>query len=91
MKLVWSENSWADYEYWCENDAGIAEKIREMIKETKRTPFIGKGKPEPLKGDLTGFWSRRITGDHRFVYKVSGKGTDQKLEVLTCRYHYKKS
>lgn len=90
MKLMWTENAWADFEFWCDSDVRTAEKIRDLIKETKRTPFKGKGKPEPLKGDLAGFWSRRITGDHRFVYRVSGSGADQKIEVLTCRYHYTK-
>ena len=59
-----------------------------MIKEAKRTPFQGIGKPEPLKGDLKGWWSRRITGDHRLVYRVAGKDDDQRLEIAACRYHY---
>jgi toxin YoeB len=55
-----------------------------------RTPFAGIGKPEPLRGPYTGFWSRRITDEHRLVYRVSGKGADQQLEIAQCRYHYRR-
>lgn len=61
MKLIWSEESWDDYLYWQETDKRIVKKINELIKDTRRTPFEGKGKPEPLKHNLSGFWSRRIT------------------------------
>ncbi|MFL6971555.1 MAG: Txe/YoeB family addiction module toxin, partial [Xanthobacteraceae bacterium] len=59
-----------------------------LIKDTGRTPFKGIGKPEPLKHDLVGWWSRRITGEHRLVYRVYGKPPKQILEVIQCRYHY---
>ncbi|WP_419772689.1 Txe/YoeB family addiction module toxin [Escherichia coli] len=70
MKLIWSEESWDDYLYWQETDKRIVKKINELIKDTRRTPFEGKGKPEPLKHNLSGFWSRRITEEHRLVYAV---------------------
>ncbi|MFP9230863.1 Txe/YoeB family addiction module toxin [Pectobacterium cacticida] len=89
MKLLWTENAWQDYLYWQENDPGMVTKINDLIKDTKRSPFKGLGKPEPLKGDLSGFWSRRISGEHRFVYRVSGKGEAQQLDVVQCRFHYK--
>ena len=90
MKLVWTPNAWEEYEFWLQNDMKMVEKINDLIRNTKRTPFAGLGKPEPLKGDLAGFWSRRITGDHRMVYRVSGTGIAQNLEVIQCRYHYEK-
>ncbi|HKG07283.1 MAG TPA: Txe/YoeB family addiction module toxin [Pedobacter sp.] len=91
MKLEFTENGWEDFEYWLENDSAVAEKIRELLKSIKSSPFVGIGKPEPLKHDLKGFWSRRITGEHRLVYEVSGtKGKDQRCTILQCRFHYTK-
>jgi toxin YoeB len=90
MKLVWTVNAWEDYEFWQRTDPRMVEKINELIRNSKRTPFAGLGKPEPLKGDLTGFWSRRITGDHRLVYRVAGSGEEQRMEILQCRYHYQR-
>ncbi len=88
MKLLWAEHAWNDYLHFQESDEKIRNRINELIKETKRTPFQGIGKPEPLKGDLKGCWSRRITGDHRLVYRVEGRDDDQRLEIAACRYHY---
>ena len=88
MKLLWAPQAWDDYLHWQGHDRGNVEKINELIKDTKRSPFKGLGKPEPLKEGLSGWWSRRITGDHRFVYRVSGKPPNQVLEILQCRYHY---
>jgi toxin YoeB len=88
MKLIWADNAWDDYLYWQAESSDIVEKINELIKDTKRSPFKGLGKPEPLKGPLSGWWSRRITGAHRLVYRVTGKGDDQALEIAQCRYHY---
>lgn len=68
----------------------MVEKINDLIRNAKRTSFAGLGKPEPLKGDLAGFWSRRITGDQRLVNRVSGAGAAQQLEVVQCRFHYEK-
>lgn len=84
MKLIWSEQAWEDYLYWQDMDKRMVQKINELIKETRRTPFEGKGKPEPLRHNLAGFWSRRITAEHRFVYSV----TDEALLIAACRYHY---
>jgi toxin YoeB len=88
MKLVWSDDAWSDYLHWQDADPGMVSKINELIKAIKREPFKGIGKPELLKGDLAGWWSRRITGEHRIVYRVSGKAPEQALEIAACRYHY---
>ena len=88
MKLLWAEQAWSDYLYFQETDEKICDRINALIKEAKRTPFQGLGKPEPLKGDLKGWWSRRITGDHRLVFRVAGKDADQRLEIAACQYHY---
>lgn len=91
MKIEFTENGWGDFEFWLETDTEIAQKIKELIKEIRRNPFQGLGKPEPLKYDLKGFWSRRITQEHRLVYKVDGKkGINQKCYIVQCRFHYDK-
>jgi toxin YoeB len=84
VKLTWSAEAWDDYIYWQETDKKTVKKINELIKDATRTPFEGKGKPEPLKHNLAGFWSRRITSEHRMVYAVS----DDALLIASCRYHY---
>lgn len=84
MKLTWSAEAWEDYLYCQETDKKTVRKINELIKDASRTPFEGKGKPEPLKHNLAGFWSRRITAEHRIVYAVS----DDALLIASCRYHY---
>ncbi|RAU29622.1 Txe/YoeB family addiction module toxin [Pantoea sp. RIT413] len=84
MKLTWSAEAWEDYLYWQDTDKKTVKKINELIKDASRTPFEGKGKPEPLKHNLAGFWSRRITTEHRLVYAVS----DDALLIASCRYHY---
>lgn len=88
MKIAWSTEAWADYERWRNADPKIHERINELIDHILESPFKGIGKPEPLKYDLSGWWSRRITGEHRLVYRVTGKGKDRRLEILSCRYHY---
>lgn len=88
MKLLWSNEAWEDYLHWQATDRDVLRRINELVRDANRNPFKGIGKPEPLKGDLSGWWSRRITGDHRLVYRVSGKGADQRLEIISCRYHY---
>lgn len=88
MKVEFSTHAWEDFQYWLDTDPDIADKIRTLIKECQRTPHKGTGKPEPLKGQLKGWWSRRITHEHRLVYRVRGKAEEQKLEVAQCRYHY---
>lgn len=89
MNTEFTTDGWKDFEYWLDNDQQTADKIRELIKSIKQTPFKGLGKPEPLKFELKGLWSRRITGEHRLVYQVSGtKGKDQKCSIVQCRFHY---
>ncbi len=89
MNTEFTPNGWGDFEYWLENDHEAADKIRDLIKSIKQTPFKGLGKPEPLKHSLKGFWSRRITGEHRLVYQISGsKGENQKCFIIQCRFHY---
>ena len=91
MNILFTEEAWEDFEYWMDNDAEAERKIRELLKDIKRTPFHGLGKPEPLKHNLKGFWSRRITGEQRLVYQVSGtKGKDQQCAMIQCRFHYNK-
>lgn len=88
MKLVFDREAWAEYLAWQAEDPKIVERINQLISECLRHPFTGIGKPEPLKRNLTGWWSRRINHEHRLVYRVSGAGEAQALEVLSCRYHY---
>lgn len=88
MKLVFADRAWEDYLHWQANDANVLERLNGLIRECQRTPFRGIGKPEPLKGDLQGWWSRRITLEDRLVYRVTGKGEGQQLEIAQCRMHY---
>ncbi|HEX8535033.1 MAG TPA: Txe/YoeB family addiction module toxin [Allosphingosinicella sp.] len=88
MKLLWSDSAWDDYLYWHGTDAKTFQRLNDIIRECRRTPFKGIGKPEPLKGGLQGWWSRRISQDDRLVYRVEGKGEDQRLEIAQCRFHY---
>ncbi|KAB2673998.1 MULTISPECIES: Txe/YoeB family addiction module toxin [Alphaproteobacteria] len=88
MKLVFSDQAWEDYQYWVNTNDKVRDRINELIKQCKRTPFKGTGKPEPLKGDLTGWWSRRISQEDRMVYRVSGTGDGQSLEIAQLRFHY---
>ncbi len=86
MKIIFTKNSWEDYISWQSEDKKMLKKINELIKDIQRTPFAGRGKPEPLKYDLAGFWSRRIDREHRIVYQVSKNG----ILVYSCRFHYDK-
>lgn len=89
MNIVWALDAWNEYVEWQSRDPKIAAKITALIADIRRSPFSGVGKPEPLKAELAGFWSRRITDEHRLVYRVVGKrGTDQRLEIIQCRLHY---
>ena len=88
MKLVWSARAWEDYLHWQSADREALARLNGLIREAMRTPFTGTGKPEPLKGDLKGWWSRRITREDRLVYRMNGAGEDQRLEIAQCRYHY---
>lgn len=84
MKLTFSGNAWDDYLYWQKTDKKIHKRINELIKAIQRDPFDGIGKPEPLKHALAGYWSRRIDGEHRIVYKMEEDG----LSIAQLRYHY---
>jgi toxin YoeB len=88
MKVVWTEDAWAEYVGWQRENEKTLGAINDLIADIKRNPFKGLGKPEPLKHALAGWWSRRITGEHRLVYRVSGKDDNQQLEIVQCRYHY---
>jgi toxin YoeB len=89
MLIEFTEHGWEEFSWWIENDPETVEKINEILKSIIKTPFSGLGKPEPLKHDLKGYWSRRITGEHRLVYRISGtKVSDQKCSVIQCRFHY---
>jgi len=84
MKLIFSERAWEDYLHWQEHDRKLLERTNGLIKECLRTPFQGTGKPEPLRGRLSGWWSRRINQEHRLVYKPTEEG----LLIAQCRHHY---
>ena len=86
MKLVFTESAWDDYLWFQEKDRQALKRINLLIRDTLRTPFEGIGKPEPLKADLSGYWSRRIDDEHRLVYSA----TKTELIVIACRYHYSK-
>lgn len=88
MKVAFWPTAWEDYRHWQDNDAAIISKLNDLIEECRRHPFKGTGKPEPLGGNLSGWWSRRMTKEHRLVYRVSGMGAEQVLQVAQCRYHY---
>jgi len=84
LKLIFSDHAWDDYLFWQKTDKQILRRINNLIKDTMRSPFEGIGKPEPLKHALSGYWSRRITDEHRFVYKAS----ENAIEIAQLRYHY---
>lgn len=88
MKLVFSNEAWEDYQHWVDTNPKVKDRINELIKQCQRTPFKGVGKPEPLRGDLSGWWSRRITQEDRMVYRVTGTGGAQSLEIAQLRFHY---
>lgn len=84
--LAWTPQAWEDYLYWQKTDAKTLKRINALIRDAQRTPFEGLGKPEALRFDLAGCWSRRINHEHRLVYTVDGKADT--LIILQCRYHY---
>ena len=89
MKIEFTDHAWEDFGYWSDNDPDIILRNKRLLLSIQESPFKGLGKPEPLKHNLKGFWSRRITGEHRLVYKVSGKkGVDLKCSIVSCRFHY---
>jgi len=84
MNLTFTDEAWEDYLYWQNFDKKILKKINTLIKDIRREPFSGIGKPEPLKHELRGYWSRRITDEHRLVYGVE----NDSIIIIACRYHY---
>jgi toxin YoeB len=84
MRLIWSDKSWEEYLTWQSTDKKVLKKINSLIKDIKRDPFEGIGKPEPLKYELQGCWSRRVTDEHRLVYEVENDA----LYIVSCKYHY---
>ncbi|MDB4999384.1 MAG: yoeB 1 [Mucilaginibacter sp.] len=84
MKIIFLDQAWEDYLYWQSTDKATLKKINSLVKEIERMPFEGSGKPEPLKHNLAGWWSRRITLEHRLVYKIDNEA----VVILQCRYHY---
>jgi len=84
MNILFQKNAWEDYIYWQSTDKNILKKINELIKDCSRNPFEGIGKPEALKNNYSGFWSRRITDEHRLIYTV----VDDNLYIIKCRFHY---
>jgi toxin YoeB len=86
MRIVFTESAWEDYQWFQEKDRQLLKRINQLLKDTLRTPFEGTGKPEALKADLSGYWSRRINDEHRLVYSV----TKTDIIIISCRYHYSK-
>ncbi len=84
MNLTFTPSGWDDYQWFVQHDRKLLKRINQLIQDILRTPFEGIGKPEPLKGDLSGYWSRRVSDEHRLVYTV--KSDD--VIVIACRYHY---
>lgn len=83
--IVFTGKAWSDFVEWSKSDRKIFEKISNLIEETSRTPFTGTGKPEPLRHQLKGYWSRRISEQHRLIYSVN----EHEIQIFSCRYHYK--
>ncbi|MGH7064281.1 MAG: Txe/YoeB family addiction module toxin [Stellaceae bacterium] len=88
MRLLWDEGAWADYLFWQGSDRDVLRRINALIENIRRDPFAGIGKPEPLRGDLAGWWSRRITADHRIVYRIRGSGDERHIDIIACRYRH---
>ena len=86
MKLIWDEEAWDDYVAWQSEDKKTLKRINKLIRDIQNTPYSGLGKPEPLKHDLSGYWSRRIDDYNRLVYKVE----DNELRIAQCKTHYEK-
>ena len=84
MKLIFSENAWADYQYWIKTNKKILKRVNALIQDMQRSPFSGIGKPEPLKHGLSGYWSRRINDEHRIIYRIE----DDSIFIAQARYHY---
>jgi toxin YoeB len=84
MKLIFVDESWEDYLYWQTTDRKILDRINNLVKDISRNPYTGLGKPEPLKYKYQGYWSRRITEEHRLIYRV----VNDEIHIAKCRFHY---
>jgi toxin YoeB len=84
MELIFMSPAWEDYLYWQKNDKQVLKRINELIRQCQRSPYQGIGKPEPLRGNLSGWWSRRIDQEHRLIYRCE----ENKIYILQCRKHY---
>ncbi|MGW4533889.1 Txe/YoeB family addiction module toxin [Nocardia sp. NPDC004340] len=84
MNITFTKNGWEDYQHWITADRKMFAKINRLIAEISRNPFEGIGKPEPLRADRSGYWSRRITDEHRLIYSVAG----ETITIVQARYHY---
>ncbi len=84
LNILWTADAWDDYIYWQSQDWKTLKRINQLIKETQRTPLEGTGKPEPLKANLAGYWSRRVDETNRLIYEVE----DTQITIIQCRYHY---
>ncbi|HEY2069211.1 MAG TPA: Txe/YoeB family addiction module toxin [Rhizomicrobium sp.] len=89
MNVLWIANAWREYLEWHDSDPKMWARINSIVRDIQRDPFRGIGKPEPLKADMAGWWSRRIDDEHRLVYRVIGTGVDQRIHIIQCRLHYK--
>lgn len=88
MRIVWDEVAWSDYLWWQQQDRRTLKRINELIRDIQRNGNTGIGKPEALRGNLSGYWSRRITSEHRLVYRIATSGGTDSLHIISCRYHY---
>ena len=89
MNVLFSRTAWDQYKEWQKRDQKVLARIHELIRSIQRDPFKGIGKPEPVRQNLKGYWSRRITKEHRLVYRIrSNDGEAQRIEILTCEFHY---
>ena len=88
MRIAFDRDAWQQYLHWQQSDPVVAAKLNGFIEECQRRPFHGLGRPEPLKNDLKGWWSRRLTQEDRLVYRVTGAAPGQTLEIIQCRYYY---
>ncbi|CAB3806731.1 Txe/YoeB family addiction module toxin [Pararobbsia alpina] len=84
LNIMWTAEAWDDYAYWQGQDKKTLKRINQLVKDVQRTPFEGIGKPEPLKANLTGLWSRRLDDTNRLVYEI----TSTQINIVSCRYHY---
>ncbi len=84
MKKIWSDKAWDDYLYWQTQDKKILKRVNQLVKDIERNNFEGIGKPEALKGNLSGFWSRRIDDANRLIYRING----ELIDILSCKGHY---